>query len=152
MKFFKKHKTLTLILLIIIAGLLALFILRDTVNFDESTAVYGNRLEGIDAVKITKDQENSVIDAVKAHSTETKIRVAGKLVNIIIYTKGNVTLEEAKGLAPTVLALFTDEQKKFYDFQFLIDNSENQAQFPIIGYMQHSRDGVNWTKDRTAEG
>ncbi len=152
MKFFKKHKTLTLILLIIIAGLLAVFILRDTVNFDESTAVYGNRLEGIDAVKVTKEQEKSITEALKANTEETKIRVAGKLVNIIIYTKGNVTLDEAKAMAPTVLAIFSEEQKKFYDFQFLIDNSENQSQFPIIGYMQHSRDGVNWTKDRAVEG
>ena len=148
MKFFKKHRTLTLIILMIIAGLLALFIFRDTINFDESTAVYGNRTEGIEAVEITEDQKKAVTDALTAHTNETKIRIAGKLVNIIIHTKGNVTLDEAKGMGPTILAIFTDEQKKFYDFQFLIDNSENQTQFPIIGYKQHSRDGINWTKDR----
>ncbi|MBP5679282.1 MAG: hypothetical protein J6X28_05625 [Bacilli bacterium] len=148
MKFLKKHRSLTLILLILIALVIAYFILKDTVNFDESTAVYGNRLEGIEAVEITKDQKKSVEDALKEKSTSVTVRVAGKLVNVIVQTKGEVTLEEAKAMGPAVLELFTPEQKAFYDFQFLIDNSENQSQFPIIGYMQHSRDAINWTKDR----
>jgi len=148
MKFFKKHRTLTLIILIIIAILLAVFILRDTVNFDESTAIYGNRLEGIEAVEITKEQKSSIEEALKSKTKSTEVRVAGKLVNIIIDTNDDVALADAKAMGPTVLEIFTEEQKKFYDFQFLIDNSANQSQFPIIGYMQHSRDSVNWTKDR----
>lgn len=148
MKFVKKHKTLTLIILIIIAVVLAFFILRDTINFDESTAVYGNRLEGIEAVEITKDQKTSVAEALKERTESVTVRVAGKLVNVIIETKGDVALEEAKGMATTALAAFSDEQKSFYDYQFLINNSENQEQYPIIGYMQHSRDSVTWTKDR----
>ncbi len=148
MKFFKKHKTLTLIVLMIIAVLLAVIIFRDTLNFDETTAVYGNRLEGIDAVKITKDQKTKVQDTLKAQATEVNVRVAGKLVNVLIHTNGDVTLDQAKAMGPTVLGLFTTEQKKFFDFQFLIDNSENPSQFPIIGYKQHSRDSINWTKDR----
>ena len=148
MKFFKKHKTVTLILLIILAILLAVLILRDTVNFDESTAVYGNRLDGIEEVEITADQKTQVQEAVKDKAVSTSIRVAGKLVNVIIHTKPEATLEDAKAMGPAVLAVFTDEQKKFYDFQFMIDNEGNQEQFPIIGYMQHSRDSITWTKDR----
>lgn len=153
MKFFKKHKTLTLIVLMIIAVLLAALIFRDTVNFDETTAIYGNRLEGMDAVKITKEQKSKVQDALKDQATEVNVRVAGKLVNILIHTNGNIDLAGAKAMGPKALEAFTDEQKKFFDFQFLIDNSENQSQFPIIGYKQHSRDSINWTKDRQkAEG
>ena len=153
MKFFKKHRTLTLIILIIIAVALALFILRDTINFDESTAIYGNRLDGIEKVKITDEQKTQIEDAVKEKSQKTTVRVAGKLVNIIIHTNPDVSLEDAKAMGPAVLGLMTDEQKKSYDFQFMIDNSENQDQFPIIGYKQHSRDNINWTKDRPkAEG
>ena len=148
MKFFKKHKTLTLIILIIIAVVLAFFILRDTINFDESTAVYGNRLDGIEAVKITKEQKTSVEDALKERTESVTVRVAGKLVNVTIQTKGDVALAEAKEMATTTMAIFSEDQKKFYDFQFLINNSENQEQFPIIGYMQHSRSSVTWTKDR----
>ena len=133
MKFFKKHRTLTLLLLIIIAVLLAVFILRDTVNFDESTAVYGNRLEGIDAVKITKEQEEKVQNALKDQSTKTTVRVAGKLVNVLVEAVGTTTLDQAKAMGPAILEVFTDDQKKFYDFQIMIDNSENQSQFPIIG-------------------
>ena len=148
MKFFKKHRTLTLILLIIIAVALAIFILRDTINFDESTAVYGNRLDGIENVKITEEQKKQMQDANKEKATSTTIRVAGKLVNVVIHTVPDASLEDAKAMGPAILVLMSDEQKNFYDFKFLIDNSENQNQFPIIGYKQHSRDNITWTKDR----
>ncbi len=148
MKFFKKHKSLTLILLIVIAILLAYFILKDTINFDETTAVYGNRLDGIEKVEITEEQKKKAQEVTKEKSSSTTVRVAGKLVNVIIKTKKETSLDDAKGMGPAVLEVFTAEQKAFYDFQFLIDNTDNQDQFPIIGYMQHSRDGITWTKDR----
>lgn len=148
MKFFKKHKTLTLILLIIIAVLLAFLILRDTINFDESTAVYGNRLEGIEEVKITDEQKAKVQEVVKDKSTSVTVRVAGKLVNVIIETIPELSLADAKAMGPVILEVFDENQKKFYDFQFMIDNKENQNQYPIIGYMQHSRSSITWTKDR----
>ena len=148
MKFVRKHRYLVLIGLIIIAVILALLILKDTVSFDESTAVYGNRLDGIEKVEITKEQKEQVKDVLKDKTESVTVRVAGKLVNVVIKTNGDVSLEDAKGMGPTVLGIFTDEQKAFYDFQFLISNSENETQFPIIGYMQHSRDVITWTKDR----
>ena len=63
MKFVKKHRYLVLIILILIAVALAVLILKDTVSFDESTAVYGNRLDGIEEVEITKDQKKAVQEA-----------------------------------------------------------------------------------------
>ena len=148
MRFVRRHGTLVVIGLAAIAFVAAFFIFKDTVMFDESTAVYGNRLEGIDEVKITNDVKQNVRDALSSTTKKTTVRVAGKLVNIIIETNPDVSLEDAKKMADVTLEKFSEEQKKFYDFQFLIDNSENQSQFPIIGYMQHSRDTVNWTKDR----
>jgi len=148
MKFFKKHRNLTVLLLIVIALVIAFLILKDTVSFDESTAVYGNRLDGIEEVEITTEQKDKVKEALKEKTSSVTVRVAGKLVNIIVETNAEVTLEEAKAMGPTALEVFTPEQKAFYDFQFLINNKENQNQFPIIGYMQRSRDTINWTKDR----
>ena len=148
MKFFKKHKTIILGLLMVVAVVAAVFILKDTINFDEGTAYYGNRLDGIDEVKVTNDQKKAIEEAIKDSIESVKVRVSGKLVNIIIETLPEKSLADAKALSNPVLAVFTEEQKKFYDFQFLISNSENLSQFPIIGYMQRSRDSVNWTHDR----
>ena len=60
MKFIKKHKNLVIGGLIIIAIVLAVLILKETVMFDESTAVYGNRLDGIEKVKLTEEQEKAL--------------------------------------------------------------------------------------------
>lgn len=148
MKFVKKHKNMVIIGLMAIAILLAVLILRETVNFDETTAVYGNRLDGIEKVKITEEQEKNIKDALKETTKSVSVRVAGKLVNIIIVTNEGITLDIAKNMGNISLEKFSDEQKQFYDFQFLIDNDENKDQFPIIGYKQHSRTEINWTKDR----
>lgn len=148
MKFIRKYRSFIILLLIIAAVVVGYFIVKDTINFDETTAVYGNRLEGIESVKITKENKEAISAALRDTTKSVKIRVAGKLVNVIIETLPETALADAKNMATTVLANFSDEQKAFYDFQFLIDNSENQDQYPIIGYMQHSRDNVNWTKDR----
>ena len=148
MKFVKKHKNLVIIGLMVIAIVLALLIFKETVMFDETTAVYGNRLDGIEKVEITDEQKKAIKEALKDTTKEVTVRLAGKLVNIIIVTNEGTALADSKNMGNIVLEKFTDEQKAFYDFQFLIDNDENKDQYPIIGYMQHSRDSINWTKDR----
>ena len=132
----------------VIAIVLAVLILKETVMFDESTAVYGNRLDGIDKVEITEEQEKGIKEALKDTTKKVTIRLAGKLVNVIIVTNEGTSLADSKNMGNIVLEKFSEEQKAFYDFQFLIDNDENKDQYPIIGYMQHSRNTISWTKDR----
>ena len=77
-----------------------------------------------------------------------EVKVSGKIVNTTITTNDDTSLEDAKKLADSVLEEFTDEQKKFFDFQFFIKNEKNENQFPIIGYKQRARGNISWTKDR----
>jgi hypothetical protein len=47
--------------------------------------------------------------------------------------------------------LFSDEEKKFYDFQFFVEKTVeagDKNQFPIIGYKHHASENITWTKDR----
>ena len=148
MKFIKKNKTLLLAGLILIAIVAAIFIVKDTIMFDEYQALYGNRLEGIDKVEITKDQIKQVKERLKDTTEKVDIRVSGRVINLIIETKPETTPEEARGMAGVLLENISPEQKNYYDIEALIDNSENQTQFPIIGYMHKTKTTYTWTRDR----
>ena len=148
MKFIKKHKGLVFFLVVVIAVAIALLIVKDTISFDETEAIYGNRLEGIEKVQITKEQEQQIKEALKDTTEKVTVRLAGRIVYLNIHTKPEVTQEVAKGYGNTVLAIFSTEQKSYYDFQFMISNAENKEQFPILGYKQRTKQSISWTVDR----
>mgnify|MGYP006874657562 CR=1 FL=1 len=74
-------------------------------------------------------------------------------MNVNIYYGGRGLIEDPTlyvlSKIEEVLDEFKDNQKKFYDFQFFIDNESNTEQFPIIGYKHRSIDSITWTKDRS---
>ena len=148
MKFIRKNKNLVLIVLILVAAVVAFFILKDTIMFDEGTAYYGNRLDGIEKVKVKDSQKKEVQDALKDQTKKVNIRVAGKIIYFTIETNPDISLEDAKKMGTSALEKFEEDQKSFFDFQFLISNSENKDQYPIIGYKQRTRKDITWTKDR----
>lgn len=148
MKFVKKHKGLVFILVVVIAVIVALLIVKDTISFDETEAIYGNRLEGIEKVAVTKDQEHKIQEALKDTTQKVTYRLAGRIIYLDIHTNPDVTQEVAKGYGNTILAIFTTEQQAYYDFQFMIANESNADQFPILGYKQRSKEAISWTADR----
>lgn len=148
MKFISKHKSSIVGLLIFIAVLAAFFLFKNTVMFEENQAIYGSRLEGEEKVKVTKEQEQKVSEAAKDIVKSVYVRQSGKIINIIAEVNPETSLTDAKSIGDKTYAIFTEEQKKFFDFQFLIDNPKNTDQFPIAGYKNKSREAISWTKDR----
>lgn len=148
MKFIKKNKSTVVALLIFVAVFVAFLILKNTIMFDENQAIYGNRLEGEESVKLSSQDIDKVKEEVKDMTKSVDVTKNGKIINIIAYTNPDITLEVAKTIGDKALTAFSDEQKKFYDIQLLIDNEDNQDQFPIIGYKHRNKEGISWTKDR----
>lgn len=147
-KFIKKHSSTVVGITVFVLVIIAILLIKNTLSFDESEAIYGSRLEGINKVKISNNQKSNVESKITDGAKKVKVRISGKVVNTIITTDEGVAVEDAKNMAVTILEEFTDEQKKFYDFQFLIKNKKNTEQYPIIGYKQRTRDKITWTKDR----
>ncbi len=151
MKFISKHKSSIVGLLIFIAVLAAFLVLKSTVMFDENQAIYGSRKNG--QVKVTTEQINKIKDAVKDIAKSVKVEQRVNLINIIVYTNPDVNLETAKSIGDKALPALTDEQKKINDIQIIVENEENKAQFPIMGYKHPNSEVISWTKDRAqAEG
>ena len=115
---------------------------------EDELAVYGNRLDGIEKVQITDKKENEVIDFIKEDEniTDVSISVQGKIINIIIKAKGKKnTVEKMEKKGAEIIKKFSENEIKFYDFQFFIKNEE--ANYNLIGYKNKKNDEISWVND-----
>lgn len=149
MSFIKRNKITLIAIIIFLILVLGLFQIKNIFFPEEGSAIYGNRLEGIETVEITKQTKEEVKTKLDETVTSTEVRVAGRLVNISLTVANDVSKDTAKSYANKALEAFSEEQKKYYDFQIFIKKDMETQEFPIIGYRHHNKDGFTWTKDRT---
>lgn len=149
-RYIKEHKIVVaaVIFMFIIVGLA--FVVKNTFFTNSDNAVYGNRLDGIEKVKIDSNQKDDIINNLKSDSAVKKAtyKLQGKIVNITIVVNDDVGKDTAKSLAGKVLEKLEDKQKKYYDIQVFVKKDNDATDFPIIGYKHHSKDNFSWTKDR----
>jgi len=149
MKFLKKNKGTIIVIVLFLIGVLLLVQLKNIFVPNEDSAIYGTRLEGIEEVKITKDQEQQMEAAIEEDAEKVSIRESGRLVNVIITVQDEMSRDNAKKLANEVIKPLKKEQTKYYDIQVFVQKSKETNEFPIIGYKHHTRDSFSWTKDRS---
>jgi len=147
-KFIKKYRSIVVAGLILLALAITILIVKDTVMFDESQAEYGNRLEGIDKVKVTDDQIKQIKSNLKENTKSVDVYTSGRTINIIIEVNKDTPVADAKSYAEKALETFTDEQKSYFDIETIIKNSEDKDHYPIIGYKHKTRGSYTWTRDR----
>lgn len=149
MNFVKKNKGTIIAVGIFLIVLIFLIQIKNIFFPNEKKAIYGNRLEGIEEVKITDASKKSVKDALKDTTSNVNVRTAGRIINITITANNDVSVDTAKSLADKAINEFSAAEKKYYDFQVFIQKSIDSAEFPIIGYKHHTKESFTWTKDRT---
>lgn len=108
---------------------------------------YGNRLKGINSVKITSKLKKDVTASLtsKDEVSDASVRVQGKIIYVHIYVKENVGLDTAKAIANEVLGSFDDDMKKFYDFGFFV-KQEKENGFVATGTKNSNSDKIVWIK------
>lgn len=151
MRYIKKNKLTSFVILIFILVVILGAYIYNTFFGSGRSEAYGDRLDGIEAVEITEEQYDSVKEKLKENEKVTKVttNLKGKIVNIIMTVKDDVNKTDAKKIAEGALKVFKKEQLEFYDIQIFVkkDNAELND-FPIIGYKQNGKDGLTWSKDR----
>lgn len=98
--------------------------------------VYGNRLNGIENVKISKDELKELGKELekKDYVTSATVSVTGRIIKPIITVKKGTKPEDAKKLTEVLLKYFEEEYVEFYDMEIFIKNEEKESGYPIIGY------------------
>ena len=147
-KFIKKHSHTIVGVIIVIFVIILAIMVKNFFFPDDNKIYYGTRLEGIDKVKITDKKKKEMQDVFKDSSKSVTVRLAGRIIYVDVKTNDEVSTDTARDLSNKVLEKLSDEEKAYYDVQFIIGNDANPDHFPIIGYKHHAKSAINWTKNR----
>lgn len=131
---------LAAILLVIFIGMLS----------SKSSNKYGNRLSGIEDVKIDKEVYDGVKEEVLSTEAveDVNIRLQGKIVYTTIVLKEETTLDKAKEIASNTLDNYSEEELKYYDFSYFLKWNNEEGITVITGNKHNNFDSITWIKDK----
>jgi len=150
MKFFKKHKNITLLLIVLVLLVFVYFYMTKIMKNVDNKAIYGDRLKVVENVNVNTDDATKVLkEKLGEISDDVTVRVQGRIIEVMVHCKAEVSRDQAKATGQAVIESFDAEIRKVYDIQIMYSsaNKEN-TQFPIIGYLHYGKDTISWTKDR----
>ncbi len=149
-KFIKNNKVTAVAFIICVIFVILVFAIKLTFFPNEGTAIYGDRLDGIEEVEITDDEQDKIISSLEGKDEVKKVEtdIKGRTLNVLITVNDDVELDPAKALTSSITDTLDKEQLGFYDIQVFISKDNDDARFPIIGYKHQDKDEFSWTKDR----
>ena len=146
--FIYKYRIVIALVFLLIIGVFGFITVKQYLYPDDKLTVYGNRLDGIDKVKITDEKKNEIIKMIKekAGIKDAKIDIQGKIINVsITSSEKENTKEEMQKLCTEILLKFSSEEIKFYDFQFFIKNED--LNYNMIGYKNKISEEISYSDD-----
>lgn len=148
LKWIKKNMGLFIVLLLTIVLLIIILVIFLKMLVGNSSNNYGNRLEGINEVKIEADKydevENEIMDTELAE--DVKIRLQGKIVYTTITLKSDTSVDAAKEIAVNTLDNYTEEELGFYDFSYFLKWEGEESDTVISGNKHHDLETITWIK------
>lgn len=147
-KWINKNKGLAILLLLTIIFVIILLIIFIELLVGGSSNKYGNRLDGIDKVKISNETYESVKKEVEDTELVEKVetRLQGKIVYTTIELKDGITVEKAKEIATNTLDNYSEDELKYYDFSFFLKWKGEEKDTVITGNKHHNLDSITWVK------
>lgn len=146
--FIYKYRIVIALVFLLIIGVFGFITVKQYLYPDDKLTVYGNRLDGIDKVKITDEKKNEIIKMIKekAGIKDAKIDIQGKIINVsITASEKENNKEEMQKLCTEILLKFSSEEIKFYDFQFFIKNED--LNYNMIGYKNKISEEISYSDD-----
>ena len=151
MKFIKAHKFTVFVIILFIVAVIFLYFMYDLFFSNGGKPEYGNRLDGIEEVEITKDDISKLETEIKKNKnvSEVSADISGRTLNIIITVDNNMSVDDAKKVGQNSYASLGEKKIKYYAIQLFIKKTdEAKNNFPIIGYKQKESTSISWTKNR----
>ena len=147
-KWIKKNIGLTIVFGLTIVLFIILLVIFINLLTGGSSNKYGNRIEGIEEVKISND----IYDGIKTELMDTNlveeasVRLQGKIIYTTIVLKSDTTVDKAKELAGSTLDNYSDEELSFYDFSFFLKWKGEESDIVITGNKHHGLETIAWIK------
>ena len=116
-----------------------------------TSSKYGDRLDGIEEVKISASNLSDISDKLeeKDEVSKAKLRIQGKIIYVDISFVESTTLAKAKEIAGSVITSFDDDEQEFYDFRFVINQESDKEDSEVWGLVgsKNSKDSeISWTR------
>ena len=143
-----RHRILSMICLLALVIIIILMYIFSSI-FTSNGNNYGDRLRGIKDVEIAKSKLSSVSDKIKENGEVIKasVRVQGKIIYLDIEFNADTSLDKAKEIANSSLDNFSDKEKKFYDFEYILyQKKDDNTGFKITGTKGPKTDGISFIK------
>ena len=149
-KFIKNNKLVVITFIICVIFVILVFAVKLTFFPNEATAIYGDRLDGIEEVEITEKEQDDIVSALEERDevSDASCDIQGRILNVLITVNDDVELDPAKALTTSITDNLEEDQKAYYDIQVFISKNNDDSRFPIIGYKHQNKDEFSWTKDR----
>ena len=145
--FILKNKLLSILLFLLILILILGIVMIKVIVFPHYKVTnYGNRLEGMDSVKLDNSRFDEIKSKFESNSlTIESFRLSGKIVNISVKANEGVATDHVRTSCAKILEGFSEEELKFYDIQIFVTNVlENSEGYPMIGYKNKNSEGLHW--------
>ena len=143
-----RHKLLSLICLCAFAIVLIMLYVFCSI-FVGGNGKYGHRLDGIDEVRISSKELSSITSKFKKgdNVNNASLRLEGKIVYVDIEFNKDTNKDKAKEIANSVLGEFSDDEKAFYDFEFILfQKTDDDKGFKLTGTKSPKKDKISWIK------
>ena len=150
--FLKNNKFIIVAIAIFLVIVLLLVQVKNIFFPQRANALYGDRLKGIEEVKITEKDQGKIKSTLESDGgiKTATVRTSGKTLEVIITVNDDVSLDTAKPYVNKILEACSDEQKSYYDMQVIVkSDSEESEVYPIIGAKHKTSTSFIWDNRST---
>lgn len=150
-KILKDNKYTIVAIIIFLVLLIVSYFVYSYMFPNNGTAIYGNRLKGIEKVQITDKQITTMKEKLKENDFVVSVtdNLSGRTYNVIITVNEETTINDAKALTALVIADMSEDQLAYYDYQVFIKNeNEEKEGYPIIGYLNKESESFSYSQSK----
>ena len=150
--FINKHKGLSIVCGLALILFIIVFIILISLFITTGKGPYGDRLDGIEDVKLSDSFLNEVKTSLEENDNieSANVRLQGKIVYIEFQAKSGVSTDAVKSISDVILERFSEDELKFYDFSFIVkwvnETDDGEKTTAIEGYKHHNKTVISWTK------
>lgn len=144
MEYIKEHKKMFIVGGLLLVLFIFLFFFCRLFLVDNSKDSYGDRLDGIEKVKINQNTISKIENSLKEKDgvESAKYRLQGRLIYIDIVV-GDIEIDKAKEISNVILECLSDKEKAYYDIQVIITSKDKEG-YPITGYKHKTSESIVW--------
>lgn len=152
LNFINKHKGLSIVCGLALILFIIVFIILISLFVTTGKGTYGDRLDGIEEVKLSDSFLNEVKTSLEENDNieSANVRLQGKIVYIKFQAKSDASTDAVKSISDEVLEKFSEDELKFYDFSFIVkwtsETDDGEKTTAIEGYKHHNKTIISWTK------